>query len=152
MRLRIEETDGEEEVVIYCRKRNDRVARIERAVEGILLRDGEMILTLNGNEHYVPKKDILFFETDGGRITAHTREYMFYVSGTLQGIEKALPYGFVRASKSCIVNASEICALSKNFTGLGEVLFKKSEKRAFVSRSCYKELKQRIYEVHELEF
>ena len=151
MKLRIEETAGDEEIVIYCRKRDERVARLERVVGSVLDKDGEMVLTLGGREHYVPKKEILFFETDGGKITAHTRENMFYVGGTLSAVEIMLPHGFVRASKSCIVNAAEVCALSKNFTGIGEVLFKKSEKRAFVSRSFYKELKQRIYELHELD-
>ena len=110
-----------------------------------------MVLTLGDTEHYVSKKDILFFETYDGRIAAHTSENMFCYSGTLQGVEKLLPHSFVRASKSCIVNAAEICALSKNFTGLGEVLFRKSTKKAFVSRGYYKELKQRVYELHELE-
>ena len=151
MRLRIEERDGDEEVVVYCRKRNERVRRIESAVERILSEDGELVLTLGDTEHYVPKKEILFFETSDGRIAAHTRENMFCYSGTLQGVEKLLPHSFVRASKSCIVNAAEICALSKNFTGLGEVLFRRSEKKAFVSRSCYKDLKKKVYELHELE-
>lgn len=151
MKLRIEERGGDEEVVIFCNSKNEKVKRIESAVERILSEDRKMVLTLGDTEHYVSKKDILFFETYDGRIAAHTRENMFCYSGTLQSVEKLLPHSFVRASKSCIVNAAEICALSKNFTGLGEVLFRRSEKKAFVSRGYYKELKQRVYELHELE-
>ena len=151
MKLRIEEAVGEEEIVIYCKERSERLARLQWAIESIILRDGEMVLTLNGNEHYVSKREILFFETDGGRITAHTRERMLYASGTLRSIEQTLPHCFVRASKSCIVNAAEVCALSKNFTGLGEVLFRNSAKKVYVSRGYYRELKQKIYELHELD-
>ena len=151
MKLRTEMTDGEEEVIIRYRERDEKIASLQRIIENILEQDGDIILTLNGNEHYIPKKDILFFETDGGRIAAHTRENMFYASGTLQSIESKLPNSFIRASKSCIVNAREVCALSKNFTGLGEILFKKCSKRTFVSRGYYKELKQKIYELHDLE-
>lgn len=151
MKIRTEERDGDNEIVIYCRERSKRIRQIEYLLEQILSEDGELVLTLGDTEHYVPKKEILFFETMDGKIAAHTREKMLYTTGTLQGVEKSLPHSFVRASKSCIVNAAEVCALSKNFTGIGEVLFRRCEKKAFVSRSCYKDLKKKVYELHELE-
>lgn len=150
MKLRIEERDGEDEVVIFCKQKSERIKHLTLAVERVLAEDGKVVLTLGENEYYVSKKEILFFETAEGKITAHTRDGMYYSAGTLQSIERTLPYSFVRASKSCIVNAAEICALSKNFTGMGEVLFKRSSKRVFVSRSCYKELKERVYDIHDL--
>ena len=151
MRLRVEERDGEDEIVIYCRERSKRVRRIERLLEQIVSEDRELVLTVGETEYYVPQREILFFETDGGRISAHTRDRMLRASGTLSSIEKSLPYSFARASKSCIVNVAEVCALSKNFTGLGEVLFKNSDKRVYVSRGYYRELKQKIYELHRLD-
>ena len=151
MRLRIEPCDGEEEVVIYCHSETHQVQRIAHTVERLLAEDGELVLTFGETEFYVPKKEILFFETSGGKLTAHTVQKMYYVGSTLQALEQSLPHVFVRASKSCIVNASWVCALSKNITGMGEVLFKRSDKKVFVSRGYYRTLKQKIYELHELE-
>jgi DNA-binding LytR/AlgR family response regulator len=151
MKLRIEECDGEEEVVVYCKSKSERIRRIEIAVERILSEDGEMVLTLGDTEFYVPKKELLFFETADGKVTAHTRENMYYTGLTLQNLEETLPHNFIRVSKSCIVNASRVCALSKNVTGQGEVLFRDTSKRAFVSRGYYKDLKQKVYELHQLD-
>jgi DNA-binding LytR/AlgR family response regulator len=53
-------------------------------------------------------------------------------------------------SKSCIVNVAEICAISHALTGNGEILFKESSKRVYVSRGYYKALKEKIYEIKGL--
>lgn len=151
MKLRIEEREGDEEVVVYCKTRSERIRRIELAVERILSEEGEMVLTLGDTEFYVPKKELLFFETADGKVAAHTRGNMYYTGLTLQNLEETLPHNFIRASKSCIVNAGQVCALSKNVTGQGEVLFRDTSKKAFVSRGYYKDLKQKVYELHRLD-
>lgn len=151
MRFRTEIRDGgDEEIVIVCNNRSDKIKRLERIIENALGSDAEMILELGDAEYYVKKSDILFFETSNGRVAAHTRERMFSVSTTLAFLESDLPESFIRVSKSCIVNISEICAVSSGITGNGEVLFKDSTKKAYVSRGYYKALKERIYRLRNL--
>lgn len=152
MRFRTEIREGaDDEVVIICTERNEKIKRLERIIENSLGTDGEMILSLGDVEYFVPKKDILFFETSDGRVVAHTRERMYGTSYTLLGLEAILPECFMRVSKSCIVNVAEICAISHAITGNGEILFKESSKRVYVSRGYYKALKEKIYEIKGLK-
>jgi DNA-binding LytR/AlgR family response regulator len=141
---------ADEEIVIICAERNKKIKRLERVIENALGGDAEMILSLGDVEYFVPKKDVLFFETSDGKVAAHTRDRMYYTSYTLLGLEGVLPESFMRVSKSCIVNVAEICAISHALTGNGEILFKESSKHVYVSRGYYKALKEKIYEIKGL--
>ena len=55
-------------------------------------------------------------------------------------LEQTLPRAFVRASKSCIVNAAAVFCIRRELTGVSEVGFRGTEKTAFLSRSYYKNL------------
>ncbi len=152
MRIRIvEESDADEEIVIVCKKRDEKIKRLEWLIDDALGADAEMILTLGDTEHYVKKTSILFFETDSGRVAAHTADKMYYTGLTLGALEATLSAQFVRISKSCIVNVETVCAISKDITGRGEVLFKNTGKKAYVSRGYYKSLKERIYVLKGLQ-
>lgn len=152
LRFRTEIREGaDDEIVIVCAERNEKIKRLERVVENALGGDGEMILSLGDVEYFVPKKDVLFFETSAGKLAAHTRERMYYTSCTLLGLEAMLPDSFMRVSKSCIVNVAEVCAISHALTGSGEILFRDTEKRVYVSRGYYKALKEKIYEIKGLK-
>ena len=95
MRFRTEIREGEhDEIVIICSERNDKIKHLERVIENALGGDAEMILTLGETEYFVPKREILFFETSDGRVTAHTRGRMYYAPYTLFGLERILPDGF----------------------------------------------------------
>ena len=151
MRFRTEIRKGEhDEIVILCSERNDKIKHLEGIIENALGGDAEMILTLGETEYFVPKREVLFFETSDGKVTAHTRGKMYYASYTLFGLERILPDGFMRVSKSCIVNVGEIAAISHALTGSGEVLFKETDKKVYVSRSYYKALKEKIYDMRGL--
>ena len=146
MRLRVEispET-AEEEVVIRCRERDARTVSLERAVESIIGCSTDMMLTLGDTEYYIPKKELLFFETYDGKVTAHTADRMLYTSYKLFELESIMPKSFVRVSKSCIVNIDAIGAIAKNLTGASRVMFRGTEKAVYVSRSYYKVLKEKI--------
>lgn len=62
--------------------------------------------------------EILRFEATGNYIEVHTRERMHLLRETLTGLEARLdPDGFVRVSRSCIVNARHIRELQPQFSG-----------------------------------
>lgn len=151
MRFRTEiREDSTEEIIIVCAERSDKIKRLERIIENALGGDAEMILTLGETEYFIPKREVLFFETSAGKVTAHTKARMYYTQNTLFQLERTLPDSFMRVSKSCILNVSEVCAISHNITGNGEVLFKGTDKKIYVSRGYYKALKEKIYEMRGL--
>ena len=95
-------------------------------------------------EYYFPLDEILFFETDDSRVSAHTREEVYQVKYRLYELEELLPGYFVRVAKSTILNTHHVHAITKNITGASEVEFQGTHKHIFVSRNYYKLLKERM--------
>lgn len=151
MKLRVELIDenDEQEIIVRCHARDAKIQLLERVAETLLEADAEMVLTLGDTEYYIPKRDILFFETAGSKIVAHTADKMYYTTHRLLELESMMPPSFVRASKSCIINANAVSALSHNLTGASLVAFRGTDKVVYVSRAYYKILKEKI---HELRF
>ncbi len=148
MKLRIEITDaGEEEIVIRCREQTDEVKMITSALSSILRGGTEILLTIGTREYYVPKSEILFFETVDKKVCAHTADRMYRTEYKLFELEDLLPSYFVRISKSVIANTRLISSLSRELTGNGELTFKGCEKVTYFSRGYYKLLKDKIEEV-----
>ena len=79
MKLRIDivPANEEEEIIIRTHEKSDKIRLIERALSGSL-DSAEMILTLGDTEYYVPKDEILFFETSDNKVAAHTKDRMYY--------------------------------------------------------------------------
>lgn len=145
LNIEIDPSLKEDEIIIRASKRDDRISRIEDALEKMITLDSEIILTLDDTEYYLPKNDILFFETAGNKVAAHTVDSMYYTSRKLYELETVLPSTFLRISKSCIINTARIKSLAKNLTGASRVTFEGCEKTVYVSRSYYKLLKDKIY-------
>ncbi len=62
--------------------------------------------------------DVMRLEATGNYIEVHTRERMHLLRETLSGLEARLdPDGFVRVSRSCIVNARHIRELQPQVSG-----------------------------------
>ncbi len=73
------------------------------------------------------------------------RRFMKHICGYNE-LEKMLPGSFLRVSKSCIMNTEKIRSVRKNITGASEVEFMDSVKKAFVSRSYFKVLTDKLEE------
>ena len=119
-----------------------------QAIKDILLSTvftKDMDFFIGDTQYFVGVNKILFFETNDGKITAHTSKNMYYSRSTLQELEKSLPPCFVRASKCCIINAMAVSSITKNLTGPSKVCFKNTEKSVYVSKNYYKDLKDKIY-------
>ena len=76
VRIRLELSDSEE-IVIRCREETDRTERLMRAIEELLTRKDTVVLSSGGAEHFVPKNEILYFESSGGTVYAHTKNSIF---------------------------------------------------------------------------
>jgi len=139
-------SDSDDEIVIRCQRRTDRIAYLEAAINK-LTTGSDMLLYIGTTEYYISKDEILFFETYDGKVYAHTRDHMYMTPHKLFEIETVMPPFFVRISKSVIANIRLISSLHRELTGNGEITFKDSDKITHFSRGYYRALKDKIEEV-----
>lgn len=148
VKIRTEICD-EEEIVIRCREKDERIEQLERAIKRLQenRNQREIVLYSSGSEYYIPFSDILYFESAGGKIYAHTARAVYSTDKKLFELEAELPIYFARAAKSTIVNIYLIISLHRELVGNGEIYFKDSEKVAYFSRGYYKALRDKIQEM-----
>ena len=144
MKLRIELTDGstEDEVVIRCGRVDDNVQKLQEFI--LSLSAPKMTFYKDSQEYYLPLEEILFFETDGEQVFAHTRGDAFKVKHRLYELEEMLPRPFSRAAKGTIVNTKKIYAIDRNLTSSSKVSFSGTHKNIYVSRHYYKSLREKM--------
>ncbi|MCR5738171.1 MAG: LytTR family transcriptional regulator [Eubacterium sp.] len=142
--VELDENCIEEEVVIKCKELNDSVNQIQRAITEIASQESKITLYRDKTEYYIPIKDILFFESDGDIICAHTKEKTFISKHKLYELEQILPWYFTRISKSAILNVKKVYAITKNITASSAVEFYGTTKMVYVSRGFYKSLMSKM--------
>lgn len=148
MKIRTEISDTEE-IVIRCRERNNRIRELESAIDAALKCGDDITLESDSAEHFIPRSKILFFESSGGKVYAHTTNGIYKAQYKLFELELMLPPSFVRISKSAIVNISHIESIKRELVGNGELTFRDSDKRIYFSRNYYKLLQ---YKIEEMRF
>ena len=152
MKLHTEVSEtAEEQVVIRCKQRTEKIRLLEQIIENMLSENAELTLTDGETEYFVPKNEILFFETASNRVAAHTAKRILFTDYRLFELEQIMAPVFQRISKSCIVNCNAISAIRKNLTGASEVMFKNCDKKVYLSRSYYHLLRDKLGEVRNLK-
>lgn len=151
IRIDLDETIREEELIIKCPKLTAEIQQIERVISDMLGKVQDFILYKEDKEYYVPVDTILFFETGEERVYAHTKENVFRTNYRLYELEKLLPASFMRVSKSTILNVKQIYSITKNITSTSVVQFGGTAKEVYVSRNYYKALKFKLEEMHHYE-
>jgi DNA-binding LytR/AlgR family response regulator len=146
VKLRIEITDGssEDEVVIRCGRVDDTIQKLQEYI--LSLSAPKLTFYKGAQEYYLPLEDILFFETSGEQVFAHTVKDAFKVKHRLYELEEMLPRAFVRASKGTIVNTGRIYAINRSLTASSQISFTGTHKHVYVSRYYYKALKEKMNE------
>ncbi|MCM1025492.1 MAG: LytTR family transcriptional regulator [Roseburia sp.] len=144
VKIEIEEGLAEEEVVIRCGKLNDAVVSLQNYI--LKQQNGRSYLTLTRGEtvFFVPLAEILFFDTEGRELRAHTADKIFLCGYKLYELEELLPGNFMRISKSTIVNLDHIYSITRNLTASSLIEFAGSGKKTAVSRNYYKLLLERL--------
>ena len=144
MKLRIELTDGsaEDEVVVRCSRVDGNVQKIQEFISN--LSAPKMTFYKDSQEFYLPLEDIIFFETEGEQVFAHTPGNAFKVKHRLYELEELLPGIFVRAAKGTIVNINQIYAIDRNLTSSSKVSFNGTHKHIYISRHYFKPLKEKM--------
>ena len=136
MKLRIEYVprDADEEIVVRVRAIDAAVQRKCEAIQALIDDKPAVVYYKAGQEFYLPAGDVLFFETDGETVYAHTCDDMYKVHHRLYELEGILPTEFMRISKSTVANTAQILSVSKNLASSSPVQFAHSHKQVYVSR------------------
>ncbi len=149
VRIEIDDSITEDEVVIRCRRFDSNTARIQQAVTD-LSQQSDLSFFKDNTEYYMPVERILFFETSPSGIDAHTADDVFTIKKKLYELEEMLPRCFMRVSKSAILNLNMVYSVEKNITASSLVRFMGTQKIVYVSRIYYKAMKQRLDERRRL--
>lgn len=147
LKIRIElDSNGEEEVIIRCRELSSNIIELQQILTEATNKSKQMILYKNDTEYYLEIDQILFFETENSMVLAHTDKDVFETRMKLYELENILGGGFLRISKSAIVNINKIYAISRNLTASSVIEFQGTHKQIYVSRAYYKALKMKLEE------
>lgn len=148
MKIRIDMDDSisEEEVIIRCRGLTDEVMLLQKQLSEIIASKLKLEVTKGERTCYLSPDEVLFMETTGLYVAVHTVDDIYSMRQRLYELEEVLPGAFVRISKSAIANVSNIRSVHKNITGPSEIEFSGTIKRAYASRSYLKNLMGRLEE------
>ncbi|MEW4354551.1 LytTR family DNA-binding domain-containing protein [Streptococcus pneumoniae] len=146
MRIRVELDEAlvETEVVIRTARFDEELALIQMSLKQAIVKP--LVFYKGTSEYFLPVEDILFFETEGSKIIAHSIEDAYEVKLKLYELEDYLPYYFCRVSKSTIANTQAIYSLDKSFSGTSRISFYRTHKQVHVSRHYYQLLKEKLRE------
>lgn len=146
IKIEIDESLSEDEVLIRCRGLTEQVTEIQKAVSEVVNTSQRFVFYRGNTEYYLALDEILFFETDGDGINAHARDNIYQTKYKLYELEDLLPGCFMRISKSSIVNTNHIYSISRNLTASSVVAFAGTHKQVYVSRYYYKPLVNKLEE------
>ncbi len=136
----------DEEIVIKCRKRNEKIVFIEDLIKNAVGHNDSLLLTSGDMQYFIPIKEIVFCESLDSKTVCHTKDKVMYSSYKLYELEKILSPNFCRASKSTLINCREVYSVKKNLAGASEVNFRSTQKKAYLSRSYYKMFMEKMNE------
>ncbi len=146
IRIEVDETALENEVIIRCANLNKEVQLIQQSLSEIATGNQRFIFYKGETEYYIALDEVLFFETENGMINVHTSDDIYQTKFKLYELEERLPGYFMRVSKSSILNVDKIYSMTKNLSTC-LVQFTKSYKQVYVSRYYFKPLKEKLEEM-----
>ncbi|HDK7138582.1 TPA: LytTR family transcriptional regulator [Clostridium botulinum] len=136
----------ENEVIIRCSEISKDVKKIQTMLNDMLSRKKQITFYKGDTEYYLSLEEVLFFETEGNGIGAHTIDNIYNVKYKLYELEEFLPGYFMRVSKSTILNTNHIYSITRRISSSSKVEFQNTHKQVYVSRYYYKPLKIKLLE------
>lgn len=113
----------------------------KKEVHSISVKSGEKIL-------FIPLQEISFFEAQDKYVFLNTVDGKQYLTNyTISALEEKLPEGFVRVSRSSIVNSLLIKELEKYFNGKYIVIMQDSKATKIETGSTYGENLKKLMEI-----
>ena len=102
------------EVKILCKEKNKEVIRIEQILSTI---EQCVIANCDDKDVKILFADILYFEMVDRNVYAYTRDIVAKVSGTLSSYSEEKFYGYIRISKSVVLNVIHVKNLERLLNG-----------------------------------
>lgn len=146
IKIEIDENIVDEEIILHCRELNDETLAIQKRISEAANTGLKLTVERADMQYFLDLKEILFFETAGTTVAVHTVNQIYETHLRLYELEELLPGNFLRVSKSTILNTGRIRSVRKNIAGSSEVEFDGTAKKAFVSRSYFKILTDKLEE------
>ena len=97
LRIEIDSNLEETEIIIKAATLTDEIADLQRLLQES--KSPRLIFYKGTGEYYLDLSEILFFETEGSKIYAHTHKDAYEVRLKLYELESILPRYFSRVSK-----------------------------------------------------
>lgn len=142
LRIEIDEQLQDTEIIIRAAKADDALAQLKAHIAQFCT--PKLLFYKEKQEVYLEESDILFIETMGERVHAHTKHDLFEGRYRLYELESRLTQRFSRIAKATIVNTAHIYAIDRNLTGASQIHFSGTHKSVYVSRHYYKTLKMKM--------
>ncbi|SDP14177.1 LytTR family DNA-binding domain-containing protein [Clostridium gasigenes] len=146
IRIEVDNTIKENEVIIRCSEINEDVKNIQIMLDDMPLYKKCITFYRGDTQYYISLEEILFFETEENGICAHTIDNIYTVKYKLYELEEFLPGYFMRVSKSTILNTNHIYSITHSLSSSSKVEFQNTHKQVYVSRYYYKPLKIKLLE------
>lgn len=146
VKIEIDPALSEDEVIIRCRRMEDHIVKLQQRIAEAEPQDRCIALQSGETRYYVPMEQVLFFETEGRLVQAHTADRLYVTEYKLYQLEESLPAAFMRISKSTIVNLDHVYSITRNLTASSVIEFYGTVKKVYVSRNYYKVLTERLRE------
>jgi DNA-binding LytR/AlgR family response regulator len=144
--IEVDESIPEDEILIRCGRADESI----RSICQLILEQGktEQNITFykENREYYFPLNNVLFFETEGEHVYAHTEDDAYLIKYRLYELEEMLPRSYVRVAKSTIVNSAKVYSVTRNITSASLIQFSGSHKQVYASRYYFNDLQQRLQE------
>ena len=141
MKIIVNEGFSDTEVIINCPQASDEVLKMVSIIQSF---DKKLSGIKDGQTFIIDSRDVLYFDTVDKRNFLYTTDDVFDTTLKLYEIEERLTNtGFIRSSKSQIINITKIKSLRPDFGGKMEVTMLNGEK-LIVSRQYTKLLKERL--------
>ena len=144
VKLEIDPDASEDELIIKAKNISPEMEQLYRKLQNIEHED-QIECFKHNVSYYLPLNKILFFETDAKQVILHTQDRACLDKHKLYELENILGAGFMRISKSTIINLDQIYGLTRSISDC-KIQFHDTYKTVYASRRYYKELRMRLDE------
>lgn len=143
VRVEIDSELTDKEIVIRAPEYDAEIQELYQSIQKSFGWQHPLIFYKGTSEYYLNLDEVLFFETDGRQVHAHTNDDEYVIHHRLYELEELLPGRFARVSKSAMINIRQVYALTHSLSST-VVRFQGSQKQVYVSRRYYKVLKEKL--------
>ena len=143
----LDDTIDDQCIVISSKTDNQYIHEIKQFIETIENHKliNQIEVSYREKKLFIDINEILFFQSFGRDIYAHTIDKQYRIGYKLYELEDLFSNQFIRVSKSAIVNINKVYGLEKSLT-INEISFKDCHKALSISRNYYKIFKDKLKE------